>query len=391
MGTLDRLLVPLTVQSRDEAKLLSTAEEQAHAFGATVILLHVLPAQSMAADGSVSVAEALARTYLDTAAARLRAAGIAVQPLLRTGPVAATVLDVAQEQDAGLIIIGCPLRTGLLRLLPAGIAEQVARHAPCPVLLVRPDRREHDRHPPNKGLRNFADDAARAGPVSPRFLGHRTVEAARIIGSVARPGQAGAGLRRFDKRPSDDRRFRRLLAAMERGEPLRPVELYKLGFGYYVLDGHYRVAAAIHLGQLWIDTVVTEFLVLADAAAQRVFAARRAFEQQTGLTQVGAARVESYARLEALIREYAAVQGCADLREAAARWYASLFRPLQRRLRSLRLAQYFPGERTADVFLRLWEHRQAESARLGRPLTWDDALQSFVAAQRAQGSVRRAA
>jgi len=40
---------------------------------------------------------------------------------------------------------------------------------------------------------------------------------------------------------------------MEAGKPLPPVVLYKLGYGYYVLDGNHRVAAAKQLGQLEIE------------------------------------------------------------------------------------------------------------------------------------------
>jgi hypothetical protein len=44
------------------------------------------------------------------------------------------------------------------------------------------------------------------------------------------------------------------------GTALPPVQLYKLGDRYYVVDGHHRVAAALSLGQLEIDAVVTEYL-----------------------------------------------------------------------------------------------------------------------------------
>jgi ParB-like chromosome segregation protein Spo0J len=47
---------------------------------------------------------------------------------------------------------------------------------------------------------------------------------------------------------------------MERGRGLPPVELYKLGATYYVLDGHHRVAAARLNGQLEIDAYVAEYV-----------------------------------------------------------------------------------------------------------------------------------
>ena len=84
---------------------------------------------------------------------------------------------------------------------------------------------------------------------------------------------------------------------MEPGIELPPIDVYKLGFGYYVLDGHHRLAAALQNGQVDIEANVTEFLPAADEQAPELFAARRAFEQSTGLTDVGAARPETYRHL----------------------------------------------------------------------------------------------
>lgn len=84
---LERILVPLDLTAPGEAKL-PAVEEHARAFGAGVLLLHVLPARPTplaallphrrndeAAAGEVSPEEARARTYLDAIGARLRAAG----------------------------------------------------------------------------------------------------------------------------------------------------------------------------------------------------------------------------------------------------------------------------------------------------------------------------
>lgn len=47
------------------------------------------------------------------------------------------ILDYAREIDADLIVQGSQGRTGLDRLRLGSVAEQVVRHAPCPVLTVR--------------------------------------------------------------------------------------------------------------------------------------------------------------------------------------------------------------------------------------------------------------
>src|SRR5438067_10296696 len=70
-----RILVPLDLLPAGEVKL-PVAEEQARAFEAQLILLHVLPERAAGHDGSVTPEESRARAYLDSIALRLRGEGI---------------------------------------------------------------------------------------------------------------------------------------------------------------------------------------------------------------------------------------------------------------------------------------------------------------------------
>ena len=381
MADVKRILVALDLAPLGEVKI-AVAEQQARAFGAELILLHVLP-EKAAGGGDVSTAAAQARAYLDAVCSRLRAQGLTVNTLLRYGPPAATVVDAAREQQADLLILGSSVREGLARLRPGSIADQIVRRTPCPVLLVRPERERGGVVP---AIRSFADDAARAGALEQRALGPRRVDVARIVGSVSRPGDLGADFRTTQKWTEDQQRFQNVLYAYGRGDALPPVELYKLGYGYYVLDGHHRVAAARQLGKTSIDAVVTEFVPLEDPQTERVSGERLDFEEATGLTRVGVARPGHYSRLLALIDAYGAEHGISERREAARGWYEAVFKPLQPRLRALHLDRHFPGDRTADIFLRLFDYRREESARQGRELSWDEALAGFAEAARAPGA-----
>jgi len=365
----DRILVPLDTNRLSEAKM-PIAEAQAKAFDAEIILLHVLPPGPPNSDG-VSPTEAQARTYLDAITARLHSEGIKARPLVRYGPVADTILHEATAQDVDLLVLGSNVRHGLSKIILGSVAEEIVARATCPVLLVRPNVAEAERPP---AVRNFAEDAARAGPVAPRSLDVRTVEVARIIGSVGRAGELDNNFRINDRRREEDQRFQRVLKAMEDGVSLPPVVLYKLGYGYYVLDGNHRVAAAKRLGQLEIDALVTEFVTLGDPQAQRVFAERRAFERSTGLTRIGASVPDQYPRIEERIRDFAAEHGISDIREAAQRWETDVYRPVARKIRALRLTQQFPGERTADVFVRVAQWRDDHPNPDGMLLDWEDAL-----------------
>ena len=173
---------------------------------------------------------------------------------------------------------------------------------------------------------------------------------------------------------------------------LAPIDLYKLGYGYYVLDGHRRVAAAKELGQDDIEANLTEFVPVNDPEAQRSFGARRAFERATGLTRIGTSKPDTYGQLQALIAAWNRRHMPETARrEAAERWYAKVFRPQAKRIRALRLNRSFPGDRTADIFVRAAAFRVAESARCGEEIGWEDALQRFAEQVRRLGTSNDAA
>lgn len=53
------------------------------------------------------------------------------------GDPGSQIADLAEDRDAGLIIISSHGRTGMARLLLGSVAERVVRLAPCPVLVLR--------------------------------------------------------------------------------------------------------------------------------------------------------------------------------------------------------------------------------------------------------------
>jgi hypothetical protein len=137
---------------------------------------------------------------------------------------------------------------------------------------------------------------------------------------------------------------------MRSGTPLPAVELYKLGSGYYVVDGNHRVAAARELGQTEIDADVSEFVPLDDATAQRVFAERRVFERATGLIDVDSAHYPgTYACLLRFVEEYVARHEIADQLDGARRWYHRVYQPLVQAIHRRGLPHRYHGKQVADI------------------------------------------
>jgi hypothetical protein len=91
-----------------------------------------------------------------------------------------------------------------------------------------------------------------------RQLGLQTIPVDTITGTVD-------SRRDFDRRfrPTSGRvrhRWERLALAQRRGEPIPPIEVYRVGDQHFVNDGHHRVSIAAATGQREIDAYVTQVL-----------------------------------------------------------------------------------------------------------------------------------
>jgi nucleotide-binding universal stress UspA family protein len=74
---------------------------------------------------------------LEAAASVARDAGVAVDIYARQGDPADAILDVAEEREADLIIVGNKGMTGAKRFLLGSVPNKVSHHAPCSVLIIR--------------------------------------------------------------------------------------------------------------------------------------------------------------------------------------------------------------------------------------------------------------
>lgn len=143
-----RLLVALDGTETSQLAL-DHAAALARLGGASVVLLHVLETFKHISGFETSTSyihdllphmQDAGRALLDKAAARLRADGIEVETILLENSlerVSEAVVRQAVESGCDLVLLGTHGRRGVDRLLMGSDAEQVARIAPVPVLLVR--------------------------------------------------------------------------------------------------------------------------------------------------------------------------------------------------------------------------------------------------------------
>jgi nucleotide-binding universal stress UspA family protein len=74
---------------------------------------------------------------LEGAAGPARTDGVEVNTHAREGDPADAILDVAEETDADLIVVGNKGMTGAKRFLLGSVPNKVSHHAPCGVYIVR--------------------------------------------------------------------------------------------------------------------------------------------------------------------------------------------------------------------------------------------------------------
>jgi nucleotide-binding universal stress UspA family protein len=74
---------------------------------------------------------------LRDAAEQIQEAGVQVETYARQGDPADAILDVAEEKNADLIVVGNKGMSGAKRFLLGSVPNKVSHHAPCSVMIIR--------------------------------------------------------------------------------------------------------------------------------------------------------------------------------------------------------------------------------------------------------------
>ena len=135
---------------------LTYGQNLASAFGGRLHVLHVADVIPTSAaqfypDGPgdpEAKATGLAMSQLRAFLSSKDAAPAATPAVRLSRTPADEIVKFAKEIHADVIIVGTHGREGVSRMLMGSVAEHVVRHAPCPVLVVRPQ--EHDFVVPGK-------------------------------------------------------------------------------------------------------------------------------------------------------------------------------------------------------------------------------------------------
>ena len=115
-------------------------------FGADLVIAHAYDPTSVLALGYVPAHAYLEwedqfRESLEAKLAPLvryaREEGIDARSAVLTGPAEQAIIDAAEREHAGMILMGTHGRTGASRFFLGSVASRVIAAAPCPVMTVR--------------------------------------------------------------------------------------------------------------------------------------------------------------------------------------------------------------------------------------------------------------
>ena len=147
MIQINRVLVPVDF-SNFSTHAMKYAQEVCEKFAAELHLLHVLEmhvtgtpqfAMGLAVPERVEESAEEVREYLDKLPEEARASTRQVVREIAHGSPFVEIVRYAKENVIDLIVMGTHGRTGLSHVFVGSVAENVVRHAACPVLVVRPE------------------------------------------------------------------------------------------------------------------------------------------------------------------------------------------------------------------------------------------------------------
>jgi hypothetical protein len=204
-----------------------------------------------------------------------------------------------------------------------------------------------------------------------------------IVGSVDRYASLDRWFRPYG---ASTLRLRAIQQAMAGGHALPPIEVYRLHGVCYVIDGHHRVAAALAIGQAYLDAQVTECRPQSDTAEDPLEAARVGFQLRTGLRTLAFSEPARYAQALAQIQEHRWYLGEAGRRvsayEAAEEWYHSIYLPVIRQLIALRLTRLQDPREPGDLYLALSDFKYGMSRERGHDIGFAQAIRLWATTRR---------
>jgi len=223
--------------------------------------------------------------------------------------------------------------------------------------------------------------------------GVQTIPLRTIVGSVGRYTDfTRTFLPLYD---TDMERWSRVKAAIDAGIELPPIDVYKVGEAYFVLDGNQRVSVARQEGFTHIQAHVIEVkagIALTSGSELDSLIVKSEYEDFLERTNLLYLRPRAslnvtipgqYEKLLDHIQAHHYFMGIDFQRdvpypEALAHWYDIVYLAIVESIRERRLLRWFPGRTETDMYLWVSEHRYLLEQGLGAAISPDAAVADLV-------------
>jgi hypothetical protein len=211
-----------------------------------------------------------------------------------------------------------------------------------------------------------------------------------IVGSVGRYREFTRGF--LPRKTISEDRWVRVKMAMIGLSGVPPIEVYRIGEAYFVLDGNHRVSVARQMGLKTIQAYVTEVktrvsltkdidpddLILRAEYAE--FLEQTRHNELRPEADLSVTAPGQYPKLLEHIDVHRYFMGIEQQREipyleAVTHWYDTVYRPVIRLIREKGLLRYFPKRTETDFYLWLARHR----TELEKELGWDISAEAAIA------------
>jgi hypothetical protein len=223
-----------------------------------------------------------------------------------------------------------------------------------------------------------------AGAEGRSFGGIQEIPLDRVIGSAsteAKGGDFGPEFLPISARLRD--RWTRIYREMVEGDELPPIDVYRVGDFYFVIDGHHRVSVARSLGRATINARVIEVKTRAPLGrhvntADLLKAAE--YANFLDVTQLHRTRPEARLECSRLGRYDELLKGilghqyflglergqAVPLTEAAASWYDKVYKPIAELIHKHGILEQLSGWTEADLVVEI-TRRWLELSKSGKP------------------------
>lgn len=226
--------------------------------------------------------------------------------------------------------------------------------------------------------------------------GVRDIPLDAIVGSVGRYNDFTRNF--LPKHAGSQERWARVRAAADASTGWPPIEVYKVGDAYFVLDGNHRVSVARELGVETIQAHVTEVrtrVPLAPTDTPDDIIAKAEYAQFLEETRLDDLAPEAdlqvtvaggYPELVEHIAVHRYYMGNEQEREippdeAVVHWYEAVYLPVVELIRGSGLLRRFPTRTEADLYLWIGRHQAELAEALGLEITSENVVIGLAAGE----------